>query len=150
MGQCLALFVVAEGWLFLDIGWGVLFFQIPHNVSPVSPACRKRRLNGAVFRNNRIKRVARVSAWTGTLNNPTKCLWRWKPDCRFNFFFNPPAQCAVTYITEISLNVTFYNNLTHSHIQIPHDVDPPLNHGCNQAVEAFNIHSDSSMSFDFK
>ena len=28
------------------------------NVSSVSPACRKRRLNGAVSRNNRIKRVA--------------------------------------------------------------------------------------------
>ena len=28
------------------------------NVSSVSPACRKRRLNGAVSRNNRIKSVA--------------------------------------------------------------------------------------------
>ena len=37
---------------------------------------RKRRLNGAVCRYHRIKRVARVGARTGTLKNPTKCLWR--------------------------------------------------------------------------
>ena len=42
-----------------------------------------------------------------TLKNPTKCLWRWEPDSRSNFFFCPPAhQCAVTYITEMSLHVT--------------------------------------------
>ena len=28
----------------------------------------------------------RVGAWMGTLKNPTKCLWRWDPDCRSNFF----------------------------------------------------------------
>ena len=40
---------------------------------------------------------------------------RWKPDCRFNFFFNPPAHlCAVTYVTEISLNNQFTSpNLDH-------------------------------------
>ena len=43
---------------------------------------------------------SRVGSWTGTLKNPTKCLWRWEPDRRFNFL------CAVTYITEISLHVT--------------------------------------------
>ena len=50
-------------------------------------------------------------SWTGTLKNPTKWLWRWEPDRRFNyFFFNPPAHlCAVTYITEISLHVTLNN-----------------------------------------
>ena len=64
---------------------------------------RKRRLNGAVCRNHRIKRWSRVGVWTGTLKNPAKCLWRWEPDRRFNFFFSPPALlCAVTYITEIS------------------------------------------------
>ena len=32
---------------------------------------------------------------------PTKCLWRWEPDRRSNFFFSPPAHlCAVTYMTE--------------------------------------------------
>ena len=130
------------------------------NVSYVSPACLKRRLNGAVSRNNRINIVAafremhvspakhssasvtdgradrqtdgqttdkvipmcryasqatqkgwsRVGAWTGTVKNPTKCLWRWEPDRRFNFFFNPPVHLyAVTYITEISLHVTLNN-----------------------------------------
>ena len=34
----------------------------------------KGRLNGAVFRNNRIKRVARVGVGRATLKNPTKCL----------------------------------------------------------------------------
>ena len=47
---------------------------------------------------------------TGTLKNPTKCLWRWEPDRRSNFFFSPPAHlCAVTYMTEISLIVTLNN-----------------------------------------
>ena len=40
---------------------------------------RKRRLNGAVCRNHRIKGWSRVGARTGTLKNPTKCLWRWEP-----------------------------------------------------------------------
>ena len=54
--------------------------------------------------------MRRVGAWTGTLKNPTECLWRWKPDCRSSFFFSPPAHlCAVTYINEISLHVTFSN-----------------------------------------
>ena len=35
--------------------------------------------NGAVSRNIRKKRWPRVGALTGTLKNPTKCLWRWKP-----------------------------------------------------------------------
>ena len=57
-----------------------------------------------------------VNYWTGTLKNPTKCLWRWKPDRRPNyFFFSPPAHlCAVTCMTEISLTVTLNNQFTHS------------------------------------
>ena len=56
-----------------------------------------------------VKRVARVGAWTGTLKNPTNCLWRWELDRRFNFF-NPPFHLnAITYITEISLHVTLSN-----------------------------------------
>ena len=64
---------------------------------------------------------SRVGAGTGTLKNPTKCLWRWEPDRRSYFFFSPPAPlCAVTYMTEISLIVTLnkqfnstqLNNLT--------------------------------------
>ena len=36
----------------------------------------------------------------------------WEPDRRLNFFFNPPAHlCAVTYMTEISLNVTLNNHI---------------------------------------
>ena len=50
---------------------------------------------------------------TGTLKNPTKCLWRWEPDRRSYFFFSPPAHlCAVTHMTEISLIVTLKNQFT--------------------------------------
>ena len=35
---------------------------------------------------------------TGTLKNPKKSLWRWEPDCRYNFFFSPPAHlCRCIY-----------------------------------------------------
>ena len=40
------------------------------NVSSVSPACRKRRLNGAVSRNNRIKRVAPGRCMDGHVKEP--------------------------------------------------------------------------------
>ena len=36
----------------------------------------------------------RVVPWrcrTGTLKNPAKCLRRWEPDRRYNYFFSPPA-----------------------------------------------------------
>ena len=60
-----------------------------------------------------LKGWSRVGTRTGTLMNPTKCLWRWEPDRRSNFFFNPPAHlCAVTYMTEISLIVTLSNQYT--------------------------------------
>ena len=41
----------------------------------------------------------RVGTWTDTLKNPTKCLWRWEPDCRSNFF-TPPAHsmCNPNYL----------------------------------------------------
>ena len=57
----------------------------------VSPACRKRRLNGTVCRNHRIKWLVSCRCGTDTLKNPAKCLWRWEPDRRYNFFFSPPA-----------------------------------------------------------
>ena len=79
----------------------------------------KRRLNGAVCRNHRIKGWSRVGARTGTLKNPTKCLWRWEPDRRSNFFFSPPAHlCAVTYMTEISLIVTLNNQFNSTQLLI--------------------------------
>ena len=39
----------------------------------------------------------RVGAWTGTLKNPTKCLWRWEPDRRYNFFSPPAHMCRHIY-----------------------------------------------------
>ena len=65
------------------------------NTYSVSPAGCKRRLNGAV---SRIKRVAPCRCRAGTLKNPTKLVWRWEPDRRYNFFFGPPAQlCRHVY-----------------------------------------------------
>ena len=77
---------------------------------------RKRRLNGAACRNHRIKGWSRVGARTGTLKNPTKCLRRWEPDRRSNFFSPPAHLCAVTYMTEISLIVTLNNKFTSPHV----------------------------------
>ena len=54
---------------------------------------RKRRLNGPVCR----KGWSRVGARTGTLKNPTKCLWRWEPDRRSNFFSPPAHLCRHIY-----------------------------------------------------
>ena len=88
----------------------------PRMCPPYPKRDRKRRLNGAVCRNHRIKGWSspRVGARTGTLKNPTKCLWRWEPDRRSNFFFSPPAHlCVVTYMTEISLIVTLNNQFTY-------------------------------------
>ena len=92
------------------------FFFLNENVSSVNQACRKRRLNGR-FLGITAKGWPRVGAWTGTLKNPTKCLWRWEPDGRSNFFLNPPAHlCAITYVTEISLPMKL-SNRSHSFTQ---------------------------------
>ena len=71
---------------------------------------RKRRLNGAVCRNHRIKRVVPCRCWDGHVKEPYEMSMAWEPDRRSNFFFSPPAHlCAVTYMTEISLIVTLNN-----------------------------------------
>ena len=86
------------------------------NRSSVSLQCMcvvKGDWNGMVSRNNLKKSWPSVGAWTGTLKNPTKCLWRWESDCGSNFFSPPARLYAVTYITEISLHVTL-SNKSHS------------------------------------
>ena len=71
---------------------------------------RKRRLNGAVCRNHRIKRVVPCRCLDGHVKEPYEMSMAWEPDRRSNFFFSPPAHlCAVTYMTEISLIVTLNN-----------------------------------------
>ena len=50
---------------------------------------------------------SRVGAWTGSLKNHTK--WRLELERRSNFFISSVHLCAVTYITEISLDVTLSN-----------------------------------------
>ena len=74
---------------------------------------RKRRLNGAVCRNHRIKRVVPCRCYDGHVKEPYEMSMAWEPDGRSNFFFSPPAHlCAVTYMTEISLIVTLNNQFT--------------------------------------
>ena len=58
--------------------------------------------NGAVFRNNRKKGWPVSMLGRARKRTDTKCLRRCRP-----IFFSPPAHlCAVTYITEISFNVS--------------------------------------------
>ena len=46
-----------------------------------------------------VKSPPRVGACTGMFKKPTKCIWRWEPDRRCNFFFSPLAQlCAVNIV----------------------------------------------------
>ena len=50
-----------------------IFFM---NISSVSPACRKRRLKGAVSRNNRIKRMAPCRCLDGHVKEKREEIWR--------------------------------------------------------------------------
>ena len=70
-------------------------------------------------------KTSRVGAWTGTLKNPMKCLWRLEPDRRSNFFSPSAHLCAVTYMTEISLIVTL-NNLFNSVQRLPKKLNNQL------------------------
>ena len=91
---------------------------------------------------HRIKSWSRVGAWTGTLKNPTKCLWRWEPDGRSNFFFSPPAHlCTVTYMTEISLIVTLNNQFNSTHFISPSFWRGDMKHN--------EIHGDTEDLFSF-
>ena len=65
------------GYLLLRPPWGpgVKLRMCP----PYPQRDRKRRLNGAVCRNHRIKRMVPCRCWTGTLKNPKKCLWCGSP-----------------------------------------------------------------------
>ena len=56
------------------------------------------------------------------LKNPTKCLWRWEPDRKSNFFIPPAHLRAVTYMTEISLIVMLNNQFIIIIIIITEDI----------------------------
>ena len=85
--------------------WGVKSRMCP----PYPQRDRKRRLNGAVCRNHRIKRVVPCRCWDGHVKEPCEMSMAWEPDRRYNFFSPPAHLCAVTYMTEISLHVTLNN-----------------------------------------
>ena len=97
-------------WLGLIRRWAndILYIKL---TAPLYRILTQQRIN------SNIKGWSRVGARTGTLKNPTKCLWRWEPDRRSYFFFSPPAHlCAVTYMNEISLWVTLnkqFNSTQH-------------------------------------
>ena len=58
-----------------------------------------------------VKRGIPCRCLDGNVKEPYEMSMAWEPDRRFNFF-NPPAHlCAVIYMTEISLNVTFTHSL---------------------------------------
>ena len=114
-----AVSVLGECLIFAVRARGVKSRMCP----PYPQRDRKRRLNGAVCRNHRIKRVAPCRCLDGHIKEPYEMSMAWEPDCRSNFFFNPPAHlCAVTCMTEISLIVTLNNKFTsHSHhLSSPH------------------------------
>ena len=67
---------------------------------------RKRRINWAVCRKHRIKRVVPCRFLDGHVKEPYEMSMAWEPDRRSNFFSPPAHLCAVTYMTEISLIVT--------------------------------------------
>ena len=94
---------------------------------------RKRRLNGAVCRNHRIKRVVPCRCLDGHVKEPYEMSKAWEPDRRSNFFFSPPAHlCAVTYMTEIPLIVTLNNQ---------------FNNNNNITVNKFDLNSSVSLSY---
>ena len=53
-----------------------------------------------------LKRLAPYRCLDGHLKEPYEMSMAWEPDRRSNFYSRPAHLCAVTCITEISLNVT--------------------------------------------
>ena len=65
--------------------------------------------NRAASRNS-LKRMAPYRVFDEHVKERYEMSMAWELDCRSNFFFSPPAHlCAVTYVTEILLNVTLSN-----------------------------------------
>ena len=75
-------------------------------------ACRKKATKMGRFLGITVKRGIPCRCLDGHVKQPYEMSMAWEPDRRFNFFFNPPAHiCAVTYMTEISFNVTLNNHI---------------------------------------
>ena len=72
---------------------------------PYPHARHKRRLKGR-FLGITLKRLAPYRCLDGHLKEPYEMPMAWEPDRRSNFYSRPAHLCAVTCITEISLNVT--------------------------------------------
>ena len=91
------------------------------NESSAFQVCRKRGLNGAVSRINRIKRWPRVGARAGTFTEPRNVYGVWSLTVGQSFVSPPAHLCVVTYMTEISLIVKLNNkgSLTIFHASYP-------------------------------
>ena len=71
---------------------------VKSRMCPPYPQCdRKRRLNGAVCRNHRIKRVVPCRCLDGHVKEPYEMSMAWEPDRRSNFF-GPPAHLLCRHI----------------------------------------------------
>ena len=76
---------------------------------PYPHARRKRQLEMRLFLGITVKIVVPCWCLDGHVKEPHEMSMASEPNRRFNFFFSLPAQlhvCAVTYITEMLLNVT--------------------------------------------
>ena len=78
----------------------------------VSPACRKRRLNGAVSRNNRLKRVAPCRCLDGHVKEPYEMSMALGARPYVKLLKSACTSMCLTYITEISLIVTLNSQFT--------------------------------------
>ena len=88
----------------------------------LSPACRKRRLNRVVSRNNRIKRLAPCRLLNRHVKEPYEMSMALEARPYVQLLLLQSACtsiCAVTYMTEISLIVTFNNNFTSTRLINP-------------------------------
>ena len=78
------------------------------------PSVSSKATNWGGLSESPYKRVVPCRCRTGTLKNPAKCLWRWEPDRRYNFFFSPSAHlCRHIYDWNI-VNCDVKQPFTHS------------------------------------
>ena len=64
---------------------------------------------------NTVKSLVPFRCLDGIVREPCEMSMTLEPEQRSNFFFNPPVHlCAVSYMTEVSLNVTLTNRSTQS------------------------------------
>ena len=81
-------------------------------MSSVYPACRKRRLIGAVCQNHRMKRLVSCRCLDGHVKEPYEMSMVLGARPLVQLLQSACTSCSVTYMTEISLIVTLSNQFT--------------------------------------